>query len=157
MKPHASGKFGTGTATLVIFDPICLASRIEDTGDWWSIPDEELSEVNAGNVIFARLGCDGGYSFDIYRLKHDEQLPAVGLRAKVRTKMGSFYVGAGEQVIGEDIGPSTQYGGLLFAIPAGNYEVEIQLEEASGHLKVYFKKTDEEAGNDFTDSPALFA
>nr|CAP48483.1 putative integron gene cassette protein [uncultured bacterium] len=112
--------------------------------------------MNAGTVIFARLGCDGGYSFDIYRLKHDEQLPAVGLRAKVRTKMGSFYVGAGEQVIGEDIGPSTQYGGLLFAIPAGNYEVEIQLEEASGHLKVYFKKTDEEAGNDFTDSPALF-
>ncbi|WP_373275999.1 DUF6386 family protein, partial [Serratia marcescens] len=51
--------FTTDTATLSIFDLVSLNHRVSDDADWWSIPEDELEEVNKGNVLFLNLGEDG--------------------------------------------------------------------------------------------------
>ena len=155
MTPNTTGNFSTNTASLVVFDPLCLANRIGDDCDWWSDPMEELAEINAGNAMFAGLGCDGMYALTVYYLKRGEVMPEVSCKAVVKTVMGSFYIGAGEEVIGESIGPSTQYGGMLFSLPAGNYEVGTTLDHDTGTVSVYFEATDEEARNAFSASPRI--
>ena len=50
-QPYASTTFDTDTATLAIFDPAALAHRITDTADWWSIAEDALAEINAGNCL----------------------------------------------------------------------------------------------------------
>lgn len=37
---------------LVNFDLVSLNHRVSDDADWWSIPEDELEEVNKGNVLF---------------------------------------------------------------------------------------------------------
>ncbi|HBB6707893.1 TPA: hypothetical protein F6U86_005168, partial [Serratia marcescens] len=54
--------FTTDTATLSIFDLVSLNHRVSDDADWWSIPEDELEEVNKGNVLFLNLGEDGQYT-----------------------------------------------------------------------------------------------
>lgn len=49
----------TDTATLCLYDLAALKHRVEDTSDWWSIPEDELAEVNAGHCLFLNLGADG--------------------------------------------------------------------------------------------------
>lgn len=51
----------TDTATLCLYDLAALKHRLEDTSDWWSIPVDELAEVNAGHCLFLNLGADGVY------------------------------------------------------------------------------------------------
>ncbi|MDR6110526.1 hypothetical protein QE451_002187 [Paenibacillus sp. SORGH_AS338] len=46
----------TDTATLCIYDLQALKHRLEDTSDWWSIPEDELLEVNLGNIAFLNVG-----------------------------------------------------------------------------------------------------
>ena len=116
---------------------------------------EELAEINAGNAIFAGLGSDGMYTLTVYYLKREEVMPEVSCKAVVKTVMGSFYIGAGEEVIGESIGPSTQYGGMLFSLPAGNYVVGTTHDHDTGTVSVYFEATDEEARNAFSASPRI--
>ena len=46
-------QFVTGTATMCLFDLASLKHRVEEPSDWWSIPEDELAEVNAGNCLFS--------------------------------------------------------------------------------------------------------
>ena len=55
----------TDTATLVIYDLMSLKHRINDDADWWSLPEDEVEEINKGNVLFLNLGDDGNYKVDI--------------------------------------------------------------------------------------------
>jgi hypothetical protein len=34
--------------------------------DWWSIPEDEIDEINKGNVLFLNLGSDGDYTVKIH-------------------------------------------------------------------------------------------
>ncbi|WP_431089630.1 DUF6386 family protein [Paenibacillus sp. 8b26] len=45
-------QFTTDTATLCIFDTEALKHRLDDEPDWWSIEEDELGELNQGNVAF---------------------------------------------------------------------------------------------------------
>ncbi|WWM60110.1 DUF6386 family protein [Paenibacillus tundrae] len=47
--------FITDTATMCIYDLGTLKHRLQDTVDWWSIPEDELAEVNAGHCLFINL------------------------------------------------------------------------------------------------------
>ncbi|MBK4561781.1 hypothetical protein JJP84_24765, partial [Enterobacter hormaechei] len=49
----------TDTATLVIYDLMSLKHRINDDADWWSLPEDEVEEINKGNVLFLNVGDDG--------------------------------------------------------------------------------------------------
>jgi hypothetical protein len=49
----------TDTTTLVIYDLMSLKHRINEDVDWWSLPEDEVEEVNKGNVLFLNLGDDG--------------------------------------------------------------------------------------------------
>ncbi|WP_320761077.1 DUF6386 family protein, partial [Enterobacter cloacae] len=51
----------TNTATLVIYDLMSLKHRINDDADWWSLSEDEVEEINKGNVLFLNLGDDGVY------------------------------------------------------------------------------------------------
>lgn len=55
----------TDTTTLVIYDLISLKHRINGGVDWWSLPEDEVEEVNKGNVLFLNLGDDGAYKVNI--------------------------------------------------------------------------------------------
>ncbi len=69
-------EFATDTATMCVYDIGALKHRLNDTADWWSLPSEELAEVNNGNAAFINLQSDGKYS-----VKFDENLEAVGALA----------------------------------------------------------------------------
>ena len=43
-------KFTTDTATIAVFDPERLHHRLTDSADWWSIPADEVAEINRGNI-----------------------------------------------------------------------------------------------------------
>lgn len=45
-KPYTKAKFGTDTATMTAFDPAALIHRCDDDADWWSVPGDEVLEVN---------------------------------------------------------------------------------------------------------------
>lgn len=51
----------TDTTTLVIYDLMSLKHGINEDVDWWSLPEDEVEEVNKGNVLFLNLGDDGAY------------------------------------------------------------------------------------------------
>ena len=65
-------EFVTDTATLCVFDLASLSHRLDDDADWWTVPGEELLEVNAGNVAFIGIGEDGKYILEISELLDDE-------------------------------------------------------------------------------------
>lgn len=58
----------TDTTTLVIYDLISLKHRINEDVDWWSLPEDEVEEVNKGNVLFLNLGDDGAYKVNIKKI-----------------------------------------------------------------------------------------
>ena len=39
----------TDTATLAVFDALRLKHRLTDDPDWWSIPEDEVNEINSGS------------------------------------------------------------------------------------------------------------
>ncbi|MBO2915952.1 hypothetical protein J5H46_23555, partial [Enterobacter sichuanensis] len=46
----------TDTTTLAIYDLMSLKHRINEDVDWWSLPEDEVEEVNKGDVLFLNLG-----------------------------------------------------------------------------------------------------
>lgn len=46
----------TDTSTIAVFDLEAIRHRMNDTADWWSIADDEILEVNQGNIAFLGLG-----------------------------------------------------------------------------------------------------
>lgn len=64
--------FFTDTATMAIFDLAAIKHRISDTSDWWSIEEDEIDEVNKGNIAFLDLGSDGSYVVKIQEEVDDE-------------------------------------------------------------------------------------
>lgn len=111
----------TDTATLVIYDLESLNHRINDDADWWSLPEDEVEEINKGNALFLNLGDDGVYKVHI---KHDIDEYTGVLFLKVPS--GKVFIGAGEDVTGGDLEPddSNAISGEFISLKPGSYEVK---------------------------------
>lgn len=125
--------FTTDTATLSIFDLSSLKHRISDAPDWWSIPDDEIDEINKGNVLFLNLGSDGDYTVKIH---DDIDVSYDSLFLKVPS--GKVYIGAGEDTSGGDLEPdgSDYMPGVFLDLEPGSYEVKFKKEDDNVILSV---------------------
>ena len=116
-------QFTTGTATICAFDPDAINHRLNDLDDWWSDPQDELEEVNKGNVLFVSLGSDGQYT--VHLSCGQQHGPPAMVSARLRCPGGSLFVGPGEQVSAGGVGPNTKTGGMFIQIRPGNYSVAL--------------------------------
>jgi hypothetical protein len=98
-----------------------LKHRIDDDADWWSLPENEVEEINKGNVLFLNLGDDGAYKVLI---KHDVDEYTGALFLKVPS--GKVFIGAGEDVTGGDLEPddSDVISGEFITLDPSSYEVK---------------------------------
>ncbi|WP_350307673.1 DUF6386 family protein [Photorhabdus viridis] len=128
--------FTTDTATLAIFDLQAIKHRITDTPDWWSIPDDELKEVNEGNIAFFGLRDDGGYIIEI--IDNIEQ-PDISLNIKAPS--GKIFIGAGEDTTGGDLEPddSEYISGKKISLEKGNYLILLKKNE--NNIQISFIKS----------------
>lgn len=122
--------FVTDTATMCVFDVVCLKHRLKDYADWWTTPDAELSEVNAGSVAFIGLGDDGKYTVSIVRELHSAQAEVC-----LRVPSGRVFIGAGEEVTSDGLEPEAIRGGAFIELDPGNYKMLVRKERASLLIK----------------------
>jgi len=134
--------FTTDTATLSIFDLASLKHRVNDTPDWWSIPEDEIDEINKGNVLFLNLGTDGEYLVEII---DDTNQEYDTLFIKVPT--GKVFIGAGEDTSGGDLEPddSGYVSGEIINITPGNYNVQFRNEKNT--IKLRFTSSENSVNN----------
>ncbi|MGM1047231.1 MAG: DUF6386 family protein [Bacillota bacterium] len=120
-------RFITDTATMCVYDLGELKHRLDDTPDWWSISEDELAEVNAGNCLFFNLGQDGVY--EVNWIEAD-----VGMEdgmAEVlyfRVSSGSVFVGAADDVTGDGLEPDHTCEGVFIELEPGSYACMAQRE-----------------------------
>ena len=127
----------TDTATLVIYDLMSLKHRINDDADWWSLPEDEVEEINKGNLLFLNLGDDGAYKVHI---KNDVDEYTGSLFLSVPS--GKVFIGAGEDVTGGDLEPddSDAISGEFISLDPGSYEVKYK-KQGSDVLVSFTKAT----------------
>ncbi|MBD2800049.1 hypothetical protein ID854_06145 [Xenorhabdus sp. M] len=128
-----SFSFTTDTATLAIFDLQAIKHRKMDTCDWWSIPDDELQEVNQGNIAFLGLGDDGLYSIEFV-----DKLENPDVMVYIKAPTGEIFIGAGEDTTGGHLEPddSEYISGKKIFLPSGHYTISVKKEE--NHLQISF-------------------
>lgn len=117
----------TDTATLVIYDLMSLKHRINDDADWWSLPEDEVEEINKGNLLFLILGDDGAYKVHI---KNDVDEYTGSLFLSVPS--GKVFIGAGEDVTGGDLEPddTDAISGEFIILEPGTYEVKYKKQDS---------------------------
>ncbi|WP_413372866.1 DUF6386 family protein [Paenibacillus taichungensis] len=120
-------QFFTDTAALCLYDLAALKHRVEDTPDWWSIAEDELTEVNAGNCLFLNLGEDGQYKVQ-WSLDDAGKEVETALVYHLRVPSGNVYLGAADDVTGGELEPDESCGGVLLQIEPGNYACTISRE-----------------------------
>ncbi|MET3831298.1 DUF6386 family protein [Paenibacillus sp. FSL K6-1122] len=123
----------TDTATLCLYDLAALKHRLEDTSDWWSIPVDELAEVNAGHCLFLNLGADGVYEVEwsLEDVEEDSDPDHAAEREKVyhlQVPSGHVYLGAADDVTGGELEPDEACEGVLFQLKPGNYACIVSRE-----------------------------
>ena len=138
-----SFKFVTDTSTLCVFDLSCLKHRIDDDVDWWSIPEEELSEVNLGNVAFLGLGTDGEFAVEVV---NSISQPIIKTNLKVCS--GKVFIGAGEEVTADELEPDCVRGGGFISLDVGNYILSASIEGSTIQLSFEIGKDE---GNSFVE------
>lgn len=144
----------TDTATLAVFDPTRLQHRLDDAADWWSVPWDEVEEINRGNVLFVSTGVDGDYLVHVYREPLPPKVLPVAVQAVLACDKGSFYIGAGEYVPSGGLQPHTKYGGMFLPLPNGNYRVSV-VHLIAHRLDVFVEPVNDAAVNAFDDSPCV--
>ena len=132
----------TDTSTLSIFDLESLKHRVEDTPDWWSIPKDEIDEINKGNVIFLNLGEDGTYNIELCNTLEEDFMSLF-----INVPSGSVFIGAGEDTTGGDLEPddSEYISGKILDIPIGKYE--IRFNKLDRNIKIMFLKSQRNTNN----------
>ncbi|MDE1487583.1 DUF6386 family protein [Xenorhabdus bovienii] len=123
-----SFSFTTDTATLAIFDLQAIKHRKTDTPDWWSIPDDELREMNEGNIAFLGLVDDGIYSVELV-----DNIENPDVEVCIKSPSGEIFIGAGEDTTGGDLEPddSEYISGKKIFITPGNYTIFLKKEEGN--------------------------
>lgn len=86
---------GTDTATIVVFDLKAIKHRVSDAPDWWSIKQDELHELNQGNIAFFNVGQDGSYSVSVA-----EDIAEEDGSLYLSFPSGKVFIGAGEDTTG---------------------------------------------------------
>lgn len=109
----------TDTASICLFDPTCLKHRKEDVGDWWSIPRNELEEINGANALIINLGSDGTYNVHIC------DQPVEGNRYELKVPSGRLFIGPGEELSGGGFEPDGNWGGIFVSVKPGIYTCTI--------------------------------
>ena len=138
-----SCKFVTDTSTLCVFDLECLKHRINDDADWWSIPEDELLEVNNGNVIFIGVGEDGEYN-----ISFRDQILNPKVVASLNVVSGRVFIGAGEEVTADGLEPECLDGGIFLDLPKGVYQFSFSLD--GNNININYSKHGS-GKNNFTD------
>ena len=141
-----TASFVTDTATMCVFDLDALKHRLADDADWWSIQDEELIEVNQGNVAFVCLNDDGKYEVDIV-----PELSESDCELKIRCPSGRIFLGAGEEVTSDGLEPECIRGGTFLDLPVGVYRVAVK-RLGINKLCVAFTESEGASLNAFTES-----
>ncbi|MCQ3018387.1 DUF6386 family protein [Pseudomonas tremae] len=90
----------TNTATILVFDIDAIKHRVPDSLDWWSIVEDEILEVNKGNIAFLGLGDDGDYTIKVL-----EAIEGETGTLNLHFPSGNVFVGAGEDTSGGDLEP----------------------------------------------------
>jgi hypothetical protein len=142
----------TDTATLAVFDPQRLRHRVANSCDWWSIPADEVQEINAGNLFSVDLGRDGVYRVSVHL--DDARPDSATVSGLIRCESGEIFIGAGEQIPGGGLEPDLALGGLSLGAAAGTYRVWVG-RRSEFELDVWLEETDAEARNEFGHSPRL--
>jgi hypothetical protein len=142
----------TDTATVVIFDPVRLEFKLTEPCDWWSIPQDEVAEVNLGNVLFLGLGSDGVYEIEVVDQLPSDASPVVA--ANLINDSGRFFIGSGEWTTGDGLGPEEKYGNVFVEYAPGSYKVSSCLIDGY-RVFLSIQKTDQFTKNTFTDSPMI--
>lgn len=127
----------TDTATLCIYDLEALKHRLEDTPDWWSIPEDELAEVNRGNVAFLNVGSDGLY--------HIERVPIIkrpDVQMMLNVPSGRVYAGAAEDVTGDELEPEDLDNGQYITVEPGVYTLAVGRKEQKIEFALIRSKVD---------------
>ncbi|MBG9787453.1 DUF6386 family protein [Brevibacillus laterosporus] len=140
---QGSFRFITDTATMCVYDLGELQHRLDDTPDWWSNPEDELAEVNAGNCLFFNLSQDGVY--EVNWIKADEDLEAGGPMTEVlyfRVSVGSVFVGAADDVTGGGLEPDHTCEGVILELEPGSYACMAQREGNQIRLALSRSETD---------------
>ncbi|AYY81044.1 hypothetical protein I5F07_02745 [Proteus vulgaris] len=128
--------FTTDTATLAIFDLQAIQHRKSDTADWWSILDDEIGEMNKGNIAFIGLGCDGFYTINLC-----DNIEEADVKINISCPSGRLFIGAGEDTTGGDLEPDApEYrSGEVIFLPTGNYEISVKKKD--DNLLIAFNKS----------------
>jgi hypothetical protein len=123
--------FWTDTATLAVFDPECLAERVNAGCDWWCGSFTKIEEVAEGKVAFISTAADGVFKVRITsgelspheRDYAKERLGPLGLEVK----SGRVFVGKGERITGGGFAPDPVHvcegEGSFVEIPPGKYDL----------------------------------
>lgn len=111
----------TDTATIVVFDLAAIKHRITDAPDWWSILEDEIFEMNAGNIAFFGMGQDGNFTINI--------VSDIGFdfgSLFVDFPSGQLFIGAGEDTTGGGLEPdfSEAIQGDIINLSSGFYLVK---------------------------------
>jgi len=141
-------RFTTDTASIAVFDVQALQHRLDDRADWWSLPSEELLELNRGNLVIVGLGVDGTYSCHV----HDGPLQghSNAVSARVRCISDRLFVGPGENIVGGGLTPALEFGGAFVQVGPGNYLVQIQLN-GPDEVEVAINSVEGSGDNSFTE------
>lgn len=119
----ASATMVTDTACVCVYDLSALRHRVDDAGDWWSIPSDELQELAARNAAILNLGSDGAYEVRLRR-----SLPRANIRLSLAMPSGRLFIGPGEEISGGGFEPTGQCGGFFVDLVPGDYEVSVLRE-----------------------------
>ncbi|MDU8432518.1 DUF6386 family protein [Pseudomonas syringae pv. actinidifoliorum] len=112
--------FFTGTATISIFDIDAIKHRASDSPDWWSMVEDEILEINKGNIAFLGLGDDGGYN-----IKISDTIEGETGKLNLHFPSGNVFIGAGEDTSGGGLEPdgSDVIEGETLNFTPGNYSM----------------------------------
>ncbi|MDR3616520.1 MAG: DUF6386 family protein [Candidatus Obscuribacterales bacterium] len=123
--------FATNTATLAVFDPERLGTRVDDDADWWCVGNFwKLNEVASGEIALVNLGSDGVYKVRLTdgQLTADERAYAADhVRLGAVVTSGWVFIGPGELLPGEGLATdptNAEFARWFCRMPAGAYEVE---------------------------------
>jgi hypothetical protein len=133
-------QFFTDAATLVVYDPVVIQERIQDSIDWWCVDFKELEEVKNGLISLVSLSNDGSYKVRVTTesLTQNEKDFARSVMGPlgVTSKSGKVFIGQGECLPGEGDSISSENvsprEGKFIELPVGNYDL----------LFYYIKATD---------------
>ncbi|WP_426390315.1 DUF6386 family protein [Variovorax sp. R-27] len=142
----------TDTATIVLFDPECMRHRLNEDADWWSLPQEELLEVNRANAAFMNVSADGRYELEVAAHK---ELGDADVELVVRNTSGRFFFGAGEMMSSAGLEPEAEYGNVFLDAVPGSYLVRAR--QRGGTVTVSLTPTTLDASNSFGDLVRLGA